>query len=290
MTVSDWTAVGAATGARAAAGGLTLRFATTGMTGVVRPPQPGDSRALPVLADAATAATAGPGGDLPLTVDGVPIPARIAGVLRRFPTIPTASAGFVVADQADLESAVEAAAPAAGQPNELWLESGDPSRLRAALASPRLGDLRSSFRADVESSLRSDPVASGILGGLVAAAAIALLICCLGLVVVLVGSGRDPALERDLVAQGLGPRALRADLRLRAAAIAGLGVVAGLVVAVALAALAIGAVEAGTTISAPRPPFVTVVPWLSLLGWTLVVGVGMAAAVALAGAGRRRTR
>jgi hypothetical protein len=291
LPLAGWRAVGAAANAHPTAGsGLALRFATRGTPGVIRPEQPSDSRPLPVLADPATAGGAGPGGRLALTIDGAPVDARVVGALRRFPTLAANAAGFVVADQAQLESAVDAAQPGAGRPNELWLSSGDATRLRRALASPRFADLRSTFRADVEHALRSDPVASGILGGLIAAAAISIAICCLGLVVVVVGSGRDPAVERDLVAQGLGPRALRSDLRLRAAAIAALGIAAGLVVAVALAGLAVGAVRAGTTLAAPRPPFVTVVPWLALLGWTLLTGAAIASAVALAGSRRGRTR
>src|SRR5207247_1169729 len=207
--------------------GVSLRFATRGAAGVLRPVQPIDSRPLPILADPATAGGAGPGGRLPLSVEGVGVTARVVGVLRRFPTLAADAGGFVVAAQAQLAGAVDAAEPGAGRPNELWLASADPDRLRRALTSLRFRELSSTFRADVEHALRSDPVASGILGGLVAAAAISLVIACLGLVVVLVGSGRDPALERDLAAQGLGPRALRADLRLRAAAIAGLGVLGG---------------------------------------------------------------
>ncbi len=101
--------------------------------------------------------------------------------------------------------------------------------------------------------------------------------------VVLLGSGRDPLIERDLIEQGLGPRALRADLRLRTAVIGGLGVLAGLLVAVALAHLAVGAVRETETLSAPRLPLVTVVPWIALVAWSLVVGAGISLSTWLGG-------
>jgi hypothetical protein len=290
LPIAGWRAVGAAGKGRPAGAGLSVRFTTSGAAGVLRSPQPSDSRLLPILVDPDTAAAAGPGGRLPLTVDGVALRTRVVGVLKRFPTLAADAAGFVVADQAQLEGAVAAAQPGAGQANELWLRTADSSRLRAALSSPRFRELSVAFRSDIERALRSDPIARGVLGGLIAAGAISLVIACVGLVVLLFGSGRDRAIERDLAAQGLGPRALRADLRLRTAAVAALGVLAGLVVAIALVDVAVGAVHAATTLAAPRPPLVTVVPWAALLAWSLAVAVAVALAAWIAGAGPARTR
>jgi hypothetical protein len=275
VPIAGWRAVGAADRASPRGQGLSVRFVTSGAAGVVRPVQPSDSRPLPILVDPETAGAAGAGGQLPLSVNGVALRAHVVGVLRRFPTLASNATRFVVADQAQLEGAVDAAEPAAGQPNELWLSTSDPSRLRTALSSPRLSELNFKFRSQIEQMLRSDPVARGLLGAVVAAAAIALLIACLGVIVVLLGSGRDPALERDLITQGLGPAALRAELQVRVAAIAGLGIVLGLIVAVALARLAVGTVRGAVTLSAPRPPLVTVVPWIALLAWSVIVGIAI---------------
>jgi hypothetical protein len=89
-----WRAVGAAEVAGTARAGITLRFANSGQPGVLRPRQPSDARPVPVLTDPATAAGAGPGGELPLTVDGEPVTARVVGTLRRFPTIAAGGPGF----------------------------------------------------------------------------------------------------------------------------------------------------------------------------------------------------
>jgi hypothetical protein len=153
-----------------------------------------------------------------------------------------------------------------------------------------MSDLRFSFRSEIARALRSDPIADGLLGGLVAAAAVSLVAACVGLAVALLGAGRDPLVERDLTEQGLGPRALRADLRLRTAGIAVAGIVVGLALALVLATLAVGAVRAASTLGVPRPPLVTVVPWPALLAWSLLVAAGLSIAAWLAGAGAGRTR
>jgi hypothetical protein len=98
-----WRAVGAAALATTVRAGLTLRFDDTGQPGVLRPRQPSDTRPVPVLTDRATAAGAGPGAELPLTVDGEPVTARVVGTVRRFPTIAAGGPGFVIADEATLD-------------------------------------------------------------------------------------------------------------------------------------------------------------------------------------------
>ena len=106
LNVGRWTAVGAASLAASPRGELVARFAQTGNPGLLRPPQPSDRRVLPVLADPRTAAAAGPGGRLPLTVDGAPVKAQLVGVLRRFPTLSPDAAGFVVADERKIRQVV----------------------------------------------------------------------------------------------------------------------------------------------------------------------------------------
>jgi hypothetical protein len=268
-----WRAVGAAAGATAAQRddpAVQVVFQNSGWPGVVRPPQPSDFRALPILVDPRTAAGAGPGGRIGLTVDGQPIQARVVGVLRRFPTIDQQAGGFVVADQALLAGALDAQLPGQGQPDELWISSARPAALRRALHGGPLSQLRVAFRAEVDHSLRSDPVASGVSRMLLASGIVAILLALIGVALVLVGPLRAPRIQADLEAQGLGPTGLRRELRIRLVAASVLGIGPGLAIALLLDRLAVGAVgayEAG----ASQPPLITIIPWAEMVG----LGVGL---------------
>jgi hypothetical protein len=281
VPLGAWRGVGAAaTTANGRSGPVaTVSFATSGTPGVLRPPQPTDTHPVPVLADAQTAASAGPGGRIALTVDGLPVIARVAGVLSRFPTLPSDSAGFVIADQATLAAALDAQLPGQGRADELWISTGNPSRLRAALGSGSLAQLDSSFRAGLDHQLQDAPVARGVLGTLIGATALSVLLAVVGFLTTLLGGARDERIESDLEEQGIGPRGLRAELRLRLALVSVLGVIAGLGIAALLTRLAVTSVRAAGTVANPRPPVVTVVPWAALAAW----GAGTFAVLALAG-------
>ena len=256
-----------------------VSFAASGTPGVLRPAQPTDTHPVPVLADPQTAASAAPGGRIALTVDGLPVIARVAGVLGRFPTLPPGSAGFIVADQATLAAALDAQLPGQGRADELWISTGDLPRLRAALASGALAQLDSSFRADIDHQLQDAPVARGVLGTLIAATALSVLLAVVGLLTMLFGGTRDERLESDLEEQGIGPRGLRAELRVRLALVSALGVIVGLGIAALLTRLAVASVRAAGTVANPRPPVVTVMPWAALAAW----GVGTFAVLGLTG-------
>ena len=271
VPINRWTTVGAISSPRVVRGGLLVLFSATGETGLIRPQQPSDTHPLPVLVDPHTALLAGPGHRLGLTVDGLAIQTRVVGVLDRFPTIPAGTSGFVVADEAALASALDAQSPGQGRPDELWVSSTDPNRLRAGLATGPLHQLEVSFRTDIEHALRNAPVARGVLGTLIAASALAAALAVLGLLVALLGSARDPRIEADLVAQGVGPRAMRTELRVRLLSAGAIGVCAGTVIGVVLTRLAVATVRAAGTVAVPRPPVVVVAPWLGLGLWSLAV-------------------
>ncbi|HEX4671569.1 MAG TPA: hypothetical protein VH279_04845 [Solirubrobacteraceae bacterium] len=281
VPVSTWRGVGTATTNAPGEGGTVaiISFATSGTPGVLRPAQPTDTKPIPVLADRQTAASAGPGGRIALTVDGLPVIARVVGVLNRFPTLPSDSAGFLIADQPTLAAALDAQLPGQGRADELWISTGDLARLRAALASGALAQLDSSFRADIDHQLQDAPVAHGVLGTLIAATALSVLLAAAGFLTTLLGGTRDERIESDLDEQGVGPRGLRAELRVRLALVSMLGVITGLGIAALLTRLAVASVRAAGTVANPRPPVVTVVPWAALAAW----GAGMVAVLALAG-------
>jgi hypothetical protein len=281
VPLGGWRGVGAAA-TRAPPGSGTVAivsFAASGTPGVLRPAQPSDTHPVPVLTDRQTAASAGPGGRIALTVDGLPVIARVVGVLSRFPTLPPGSAGFLVADETTLASALDAQLPGQGRPDELWISTARPAPLRAALGSGALAQLDSSFRADIDHQLRDAPVARGVLGTLIAATALSVVLAVVGLLTMLLGGARDERVESDLDEQGVGPRGIRAELRVRLALVSALGVVVGLGIAALLTRLAVASVRAAGTVANPRPPVVTVMPWAALAAW----GAGTLAVLALAG-------
>lgn len=285
LSVSGWRGVGTAAIIRGG-DGLTVRFTQSGAPGVLRPPQPSDGRALPVLVDPHTAAAAGPGGGLPLTVDGLNVRAHVVGVLQRFPTVPSDAAGFVVADEATLAATLDAQQPGQGRPDELWLSSHHLARLRAALASGSLAQLQGSFRTDIARSLENDPVARGVLGTLIAAAAVALALSLAGLGVVLLGAARNARFEGDLAGLGVGPRGLRVELRLRLATAAVTGVLAGAAVAVLLTGLAVAGV--GSALGATTPSVIAVVPLGAFALWIVIALAALATCGWVATVGSRR--
>jgi hypothetical protein len=281
MPLGAWRGAGAAataapTGRSAVA---VLGFTASGTPGVLRPAQPTDTHPVPVLADPQTAASAGPGGRIALTIDGLPVTGRVVGVLSRFPTLPPGSAGFLIADETTLAAALDAQLPGQGRPDELWISTGHPARLRAALGNGPLAQLDSSFRADIDHQLRDAPVARGVLGTLIAATALSVVLAVVGFLTMLLGGARDERVESDLEEQGVGPRGLRAEVRVRLALVSALGVVVGLGIAALLTRLAVASVRAAGTVADPRPPVVAVVPWAALAAW----GAGTFAVLALAG-------
>jgi hypothetical protein len=270
VRLDRWRGVGAASAVHRRGADAVVLFATSGQPGVLRPTQPSDLRPLAVLADPQTAAAAGNRGQLSLSIGGAPVQARVVGVLARFPTLPADSGGFIVADQQQLAGALDAQTPGQSRPDELWISSSDLGPMRSALARPPLSDLSASFRADIERQLRSAPITHDVLRTLLAATLVAAVLAGLGLVVSLLGSGRDPRLEQELVAQGLGPAGVRQELSIRILLAALLGVAFGLAASAVLARLAVATVRAAGSVAAPRPPLVGIVPWPALVLWSVI--------------------
>jgi hypothetical protein len=250
---------------------------------LLRPAEPSDKAALPVLADPATAHDAAIAEQVQLDVMGVQVRAHVVGVVRRFPTVASGHA-VVLADETALAGALDAQVPGSGEARELWL-AGDPRRLDpAALAAGRRRHLVVRTHTAVRRTIDSEPIAREVLGALAAAALLAAALALAGVAVAVRRALRDGAAALlDLEAQGLGPRELRGGLRLRGAAIAVAGVVPGVILALLLTRLVTGAVRAGA-IGPPDPPLVIVVPWGTGALAALALLVGAAALGALAAA------
>jgi hypothetical protein len=240
----------------AAERGAAVRFLLAGEGGAprVQPRQPTDGAAVPVVASPGLAGMVGEDGLLPVRVGSARLRARVVATARRFPT---ASGEFVLGDERTLFVALNAERPGAAAPNELWLGTASPAALEARLAEPPFAVLERSSRSALERELRADPLARGSLAGLAAAAAVALLLGLAGLALLLASDLRDERDELlDLEAQGVGPRALRRHVRLRAALVAALGLVGGLLAGIALAALVVDVVTVTATAAAAEPPLV----------------------------------
>jgi hypothetical protein len=288
VALSSWRALGAAGGARVQGAGVTVEFDASGKPGLLRPATASDPHPVPVLADPQTAAASGPGNLIALDIDGLPVTAHVVGVLRRFPTVPAGDAGFVIADEQTLASALDAQLPGQGRPDELWISTARPQTLEGALGRPPFAQFAASFRGQIERQLRAAPVSRAVLRTLLAAAALSGALALLGLLVALLGGARDERVECDLIAQGVGPRGLRAELRMRLLLTATIGVGLGLGVGLLLTRLAVATVRGAGAVAVPEPPLVTVAPWAQLLflgaaALALLAGASWLAARALAG-------
>src|SRR6185312_224265 len=122
--------------------------------------------------------------------------------------------------------------------------------------------------------LRTDPLARGILVALEAGAVLALVLALGGLLLSVASAVRDERAELfDLEAQGVAPRDLRTELRLRAALVGGAGLIAGLLVGGLLSQLAADLVQVAAGGGAPQPPLQPRAGWVPLLAGIVLFGL-----------------
>lgn len=246
---------------------------TTDETTRFRPRQPTDGLVLPVLATPAVAAAASSDGTVLLTVEGDQVPARVVGVVKRFPS---AVDDAVIADRVTAETLLDTRSPGLGTTNELWAD---------ALPTPEPTSLTIASRAEILAALRSDPLARGALTTLAATAAVALALALVGLLLGVVGDRRDERGELfDLEAQGAPPATIRTHLRLRALLVAAFGLIGGVATGAVLSALVLSLVSVTASAARPEPPLRLVLEPELLAGAVAVYA--LAAALLVAGATR----
>jgi len=234
-----WTGTGGV-GGKASKLGYVL---TPDRTGTYRPRQPTDGVPMPVLVTPNIAAVAGPHGIIPLDIEGESVPARVVGVVQRFPSI---VGDAVVADDQQAGTRLDTLSPGLGTTDELWLNT---------TRAPHVPQVTVQSQADTLARLQADPLARGALVTLAGTAAVALLLALLGLVLSVVGDVRDDRGELfDLEAQGAAPATIRAHLRLRALLVAAFGIAGGLVLGAILSALVIALVSVTASAAEPEPP------------------------------------
>jgi hypothetical protein len=265
-----WEAQQGATTRRAGASGIRLLYSLRGSlraTGTRRR-QAGAAEPVPAMVSPDVAAQAS-GGDLLLRLDsGATIGVRPIARARLFPGM---TGSFAVADAGRLFRAINAETPGSALPNEVWLRlrpgADEPAVLRA-LGSPPFRLASAASRSGIERALEDDPLSRSVVWALLAASVLGLALGALGLVLSVAAELGDESGElRELEALGLRPRALRRQIRLRAALVAGIAVFFGLAGGVGLTRLITELVTVTANATRPVPPLTAVQPW----GQTLVL-------------------
>ncbi len=275
--IGDWVGIG---GARIQ--GSTVHYTLTNAVSTrIRPRQP--TAAVPVFATPRLAAAAGAGGLLPLQIAGERLIVRVVDTVSRFPGV---DGQAVVGDGSALAAAINLERPGAARVNEVWLRLRDPARaveVDRALAAKPFNMLAIESRHALEADARRDPIAHGTLLALAVAAAVALALALAGILLTVVGDLRDERGELfDLEAQGASPALLRRIVRLRALTVAAVGIVAGALTGVALAAVVTDLVGLTARATAAEPPLTLEVDVLVVLAAGALYALAAAALVVLA--------
>jgi hypothetical protein len=258
---------------------------------VVRAPLPTDGQAIPAIVSPDLAAAADADGDLALPLGGSAIRVHVAGTARRFPAVLGANERFVVTAYDPLRLAIDGIVPGAGHPDEMWIRTADDAtsaRVASALSRAPFRAATILDRAQIAADRTTDPFAAALVLALLAAAATGLVLAGLGLVLGVGADLRDETGElADLETQGVPTRVLRRLAQARTLLLTTGGVVAGLVVGLALAVLTTSslALAAGATVAIPELRLV--LPWPALIVAALVpVALASFAAAVLSRRGR----
>ena len=250
----------------------------------LRAVQATDGRLVPLVVTPRLARLAAADGTLVVRLGDQQLAGRVVGTL---PRVRGVEGDAAVADEATLATVLNADAPGTAVPGEIWVSG--PAGLAAALRTSPLDLLDLASRRAVEHELRAEPAARGTLAALTTAGLVGLLLALLALGSSLAADLRDDRGELfDLEAQGLGPRRLRAHLRLRALIVAAAGLLGGCALAAALGTLVVRTVAATAGARAPQPPLVLSLAWPELVGAAAGFAVLAAAVVWLALAGTFR--
>jgi hypothetical protein len=252
---------------------------TQGQTFFVRRPQATDNHPLRVIVSPAIARSA-TGGSLTLDFQDAQLPARIVGVAARFPDADQLGDGFVIADESRLATALGAEAPGTADPDEVWLSApaAVAGQVGGKLARRPFASLVLASRRDLQHGLGSQPLARGITLTLTSAGLIALLLAAIGLWVTVISDARDERGELfDLEAQGVPPKTLRNQLRVRSFVLVAFGAIGGLALGLVLSRLAVSIAGVSAETTDPVPPLRFEPAWstavLGLAGFVVVVAL-----------------
>jgi hypothetical protein len=272
-----WLLKGGGRVAHAAGAAARLRFAfqDTGGTLLLRPRQPTDGHALPVVVSPDIAAAAGgTGSRIVLDFQDVQVPAVIRATAKRFPGIPADAGSFAVAGGTSLSTAVDADAPGEGTPGEVWIAADHPAAAARALRRAPFSSLVVTSRGSLERELAGDRLAHATAVALLAGALVALVLAAIGFWIGVLSELRDERSDFfDLEAQGLPPERLRAQLRVRASIVVGLALCGGIALGLVLARLVVSFVHVSASTALPEPPLRLDPAWPEALGVVAAIAV-----------------
>jgi hypothetical protein len=259
---------------------MTVKYSLTGVRVVLRAGIDRPDPAVPVLVDPATAKLAAD-GLLRLDIDSsTTVPARVVGVLPRFPTM---DGQFAVADGDALGDAIEGRQPGVGVPAEIWLSTpkGQEPALSRALARAPFNSLNVDLQYADRDYLRADPLAIGAGDLLRDNALLGLIVALLGIGLLVVAERRDESAELYAwECDGLPPATLRRVLFTRAASVVAVAVPGGIALGLLLSTVTTKLVQVTAAGTTPQPPLALAFG----AGWIVAI-VGGAVAIALGTAG-----
>ncbi|HYO41846.1 MAG TPA: ABC transporter permease [Candidatus Limnocylindrales bacterium] len=202
------------------------------------------------------------GDTVKATVFGMPVTMRLVGTVTSFPTQPP-SKPLLVADGRSLDLARYARGVSLGPTSEWWLATtpGATSGVAATVAAPPIAAATAVDRETLQADLVSDPLGLGVIGILGLGSVAALVFAAIGFLVTTTVSTQERLAEFALLkALGLAPRQLLAWLSFESVALLAVGLIAGTLLGLVLAWLALPFATLTASGEPPVPTPVVVVP------------------------------
>ncbi|HUG16805.1 MAG TPA: ABC transporter permease [Thermomicrobiales bacterium] len=231
------------------------------------------------------------GDRIPLDIGGGPQVVEIVGSVVAFPTIEERSGGIIIIDLPTLAMMRFSRDARVISPGEWWLNVDEAARAEAVstLWQEPYSSSRVFDRVDRAVTLRTDPVALGIIGALSLGFVASGLFAAIGFVVSASVSARERITEFALLrALGLSPRQLSGWLSLENGLLVGVSLVGGTLLGLTLAWLVLPFVTLTQDASAVMPGVIVQIPWRTILMLELVTVVALAGVVAVSAVLLRR--
>jgi ABC-type lipoprotein release transport system permease subunit len=282
----------AISGAPPPPGGLAFRFNTGSVSGQTLLPstfRAGPANALPeepitvLVSNAFLAATESAVGDtIGLDLSGNRYDVRIVGAFERFPTVRPTDEIVIVADLPTVATLNFVDSGRVEQAEEWWLavEDGRSDEIVATLHAPPYSSWRVDDRFERAQTLRTDPVALGIIGALSLGFVAAALFASIGFIVSAAVSARERMTEFALLrALGLSPQQLSGWLSLENGILVVISLIGGTVLGLLIALLVLPFVTLTQDASEVVPGVIVMVPWRTVLLLELITVVALAIVV-----------
>lgn len=247
---------------------------------------------VPVIANRAFAEenASGVGDTVAATIAGRGRPLAITAIVESFPTTDQASP-LLLLDEPTLALLRLVGNGDARSPDEWWMaaEPGSEDGLMAALRSAPFDSAAVVGVVDRTRSLRTDPVALGIIGALTLGFVATGLFALVGLTVSAAVSARQRRTEFALLrALGLSGRQLSGSLWLENGSVVVVSLLAGTILGLVIGWVVLPFVTVTQRATAPVPPVLVHIPWDSILVLEAVSAAALGVTVIVIGAVLRR--